>query len=90
MSQHGKPDRTKTGPGSLATPEVKELWRRAWQVYQTARVAPPPDWMRNRNERLRWEHDQRYRAVAEQLSLTRKQAKRRVKNYRNAHREGRI
>ena len=83
------PNYVKTGRGSLATEEVKESWRRAKLYFDSAPVTPAPSRIRG-NGRLKYENDQRYRYVAERLGLSRKQAKRRVKNYRAAHKEGRI
>lgn len=58
--------------GHQATPEVKAEWERAYAIY---RIAPgaPDDKKRDRTERINY--------VAAKMNLTRKQAKRRVRNY---------
>lgn len=58
--------------GIQATPEVKEEWKRAYSIYQRAQ-GDPYDKKKDRTERIGH--------VAEVLNLTRKQAKRRVRNY---------
>jgi hypothetical protein len=58
--------------GSLATPEVKAEWTRAYEVYLQA-PGDPYDKKNDRTERITY--------VAQKLHLTRKQAKRRVRNY---------
>ncbi len=58
--------------GKQATPDVKEEWKRAYAVYQTAPGVP-------HNKKL--DRTERINFVAQSLNLTRKQAKRRVKNY---------
>jgi len=72
MSQYGLPDGTKTGKGSLATEEVKAMWRRAYQIYLEAE-----------GDRFDKKHDRTLRLgeVARRLQVTRKAAKRRIKNY---------
>ena len=72
MSQKGLPDGTKTGKGSLATEEIKEMWTRAYQIYQDAEGVPF-DKVRDRTMRIS--------AVARKMGITQKAAKRRVKNY---------
>ncbi len=81
MSQYGLPDETKTGRGSLASDEVKELWQEAYAVYQEARGAPYD----NRQDRT-----QRISEVSSKLGVSRKVAKRRIRNYEAARREGHI
>ena len=58
--------------GSLATPEIKAEWTRAYQIYLQA----PGDKYDKKNDRT-----ERITYVAQKLNLTRKQAKRRVRNY---------
>ena len=58
--------------GSLATPEVKAEWTLAYQIYLQA----PGDKYDKKNDRT-----ERITYVAQKLNLTRKQAKRRVRNY---------
>ncbi len=58
--------------GKQATPEVKAEWVRAYDVYLRA-PGDPYDKVRDRTERINH--------VARMLKLTRKQAKRRVRNY---------
>jgi hypothetical protein len=58
--------------GVLATPEVKREWTRAYEVYLRAQ-GNPYDKKQDRAERIDF--------VAMELRLTRKQAKRRIKNY---------
>ncbi|HEX8069564.1 MAG TPA: hypothetical protein VF546_06410 [Pyrinomonadaceae bacterium] len=58
--------------GSLATPEVKAEWTRAYEIYLQA-PGDPYDKKNDRTERITY--------VAQKLHLTRKQAKRRVRNY---------
>jgi len=58
--------------GSIATPEVKAEWTRAYALYREA----PGDRYDKKNDRTA-----RIGYVAEKLGLTRKQAKRRVRNY---------
>ena len=58
--------------GKQATPDVKEEWKRAYAIYQTAPGVP-------HNKKL--DRTERINFVAQSLNLTRKQAKRRVKNY---------
>ncbi|MCA1591581.1 MAG: hypothetical protein LC754_02810 [Acidobacteria bacterium] len=58
--------------GKQAEPEVKEEWKRAYSYYREAPGAPH-DKKADRTERINY--------VAEKLRLTRKQAKRRVRNY---------
>ena len=65
MSQFGLPNGTKTGRGSIATPEIKKLWADAYAVYV----------------RARGERRFRIDTVAMELGISRKVAKRRVKNY---------
>jgi hypothetical protein len=81
MSQCGLPDKTKTGRGSLASDEVKELWQEAYAVYQEARGVPYD----NRQDRT-----ERISEVMRKLGVTRKVAKRRIRNYEAARREGNI
>lgn len=58
--------------GKQATPEVKAEWKRAYSFYQQA-PGDPYDKKKDRTDRINF--------VAEKMNLTRKQAKRRVKNY---------
>jgi hypothetical protein len=58
--------------GKQATPEVKEEWVTAYQFYQEA-PGVPYDKKKDRTERINY--------VAAKMNLTRKQAKRRIKNY---------
>jgi hypothetical protein len=58
--------------GIIATPETKAEWKRAYGFYQQAQ-GDPHDKKRDRTERINY--------VARMMKLTRKQAKRRVKNY---------
>jgi hypothetical protein len=58
--------------GALAPPEIKAEWERAYQLYREAPGAPH-DKKQDRTERITY--------VAEKLNLTRKQAKRRIRNY---------
>ena len=83
------PDGVKTGRASLATPETVELWRAAYHYFQTAPAIPAPSFFTT-NERRRYERTQRMNHVMERLGLTRKQAKRRVKNFEQAKRLGRV
>lgn len=65
MSQLGNPDGTKTGIGSVASEETRLAWKQAWDYYTTIR-GPRAD---------------RISKVAEKFGLSRKGAKRRIKNY---------
>ena len=58
--------------GKQATPEIKEEWVRAYQLYMEA-PGVPYDKKKDRTERINH--------VAARMNLTRKQAKRRIKNY---------
>ena len=58
--------------GKQATPEVKEEWKRAYSIYLQAQ-GDPYDKKKDRSERIGY--------VAQKMNLTRKQAKRRVRNY---------
>ena len=58
--------------GLVATPEVKAEWTRAYELYRRA-PGDPYDKKNDRTERISY--------VAHKLNLTRKQAKRRIKNY---------
>jgi hypothetical protein len=58
--------------GAQATPEVKAEWKRSYDLYRQA-PGDPHDKKRDRTERINY--------VAEKLGVTRKQAKRRVRNY---------
>ncbi len=58
--------------GVQATPEVKEEWTRAYELFKQA----PGDARDQRNDRTK-----RFEYVARELNLTRKQAKRRIRNY---------
>jgi hypothetical protein len=58
--------------GKQATPDVKEEWKRAYAYYQEAPGVP-------HNKKL--DRTERINFVAQSMNLTRKQAKRRVKNY---------
>lgn len=67
--------------GKQATPEVKAEWRRAFQFFTEASVPRPPAGL-SRGEAQKFENTYRIQHVAEKMNLTRKQAKRRVRNYR--------
>ena len=58
--------------GVQATPETKEEWTRAYQLYLEA-PGVAYDKKKDRTERIEY--------VARKLNLTRKQAKRRIRNY---------
>ena len=58
--------------GVQATPEVKEEWKRAYGFYMQA-PGDRYDKKKDRTERINY--------VAQKMNLTRKQAKRRVRNY---------
>lgn len=58
--------------GKQATEDVKEEWKRAYHFYQAAPGVP-------HNKKL--DRTERINYVADKMNLTRKQAKRRVKNY---------
>jgi hypothetical protein len=58
--------------GKQATEEVKEEWKRAYEFYQEAPGVP-------HNKKL--DRTERINYVADKMHLTRKQAKRRVKNF---------
>ena len=58
--------------GKQATPEIKEEWVRAYQLYLEA-PGVPYDKKKDRTDRINY--------VAARMNLTRKQAKRRIKNY---------
>jgi hypothetical protein len=58
--------------GKQATPEVKEEWVRSYQLYMEA-PGVPYDKKKDRTERINY--------VAGRMNITRKQAKRRIKNY---------
>ena len=58
--------------GKQATPETKEEWERAYAIYRESPGAPH-DKKLDRTERINY--------VARELNLTRKQAKRRIRNY---------
>jgi hypothetical protein len=58
--------------GLQATPEVKEEWVRAYDLYLEA-PGVPYDKKKDRTERINY--------VARRMNLTRKQAKRRIRNY---------
>ena len=58
--------------GKQATPEVKAEWSKAYEIYLRA----PGDRFDKKNDRTK-----RIDHVAEVMKLTRKQAKRRVRNY---------
>ncbi|HYY96724.1 MAG TPA: hypothetical protein VE713_19625 [Pyrinomonadaceae bacterium] len=58
--------------GKQATEDVKEEWTRAYQIYLSAPGVP-------HNKKL--DRTERINYVAEKMRLSRKQAKRRVKNY---------
>jgi hypothetical protein len=58
--------------GIQATPEVKAEWTRAYDLYLAA-PGVAYDKKKDRTERIDY--------VARQLNLTRKQAKRRIRNY---------
>lgn len=58
--------------GKQATAEVKEEWTQAYAIFQKAK-GDPYDKKKDRTDRI----DQ----VARAMNITRKQAKRRIKNY---------
>lgn len=58
--------------GVQATPEIKEEWKRAYKIYQEA-PGDPYDKKKDRTVRIDY--------VARTLRLTRKQAKRRIRNF---------
>jgi hypothetical protein len=58
--------------GKQATPETKAEWVRAYKIFQQA-PGDPYDKKKDRTERINH--------VARLMDLTRKQAKRRIKNY---------
>jgi hypothetical protein len=58
--------------GKQATPEVKEEWKRAYAIYMRA-PGDRYDKKKDRTERINF--------VADEMRLTRKQAKRRVRNF---------
>jgi hypothetical protein len=58
--------------GAIAPPEIKAEWERAYDLYREAPGAPH-DKKLDRTERISY--------VAVKLNLTRKQAKRRIRNY---------
>jgi hypothetical protein len=58
--------------GVQATPEVKEEWKRAYEFFRQAK-GDPYDQKKDRTERINH--------VARMMNITRKQAKRRIKNY---------
>ncbi|HEX5706485.1 MAG TPA: hypothetical protein VFX96_04280 [Pyrinomonadaceae bacterium] len=58
--------------GKQAEPEIKEEWKRAYSFYEKA-PGNPLNKKLDRTERIDY--------VAQQMNLTRKQAKRRVRNY---------
>ena len=58
--------------GTQATPEIKAEWTRAYDLYLEA-PGVPYDKKKDRTERIDY--------VARKLNLTRKQAKRRIRNY---------
>ncbi len=72
MSQNGLPDGTKTGKGSVADEQTKAIWAEAYRIYQLAQVEAS-DSKVERTERIGY--------VAERMGITRKAAKRRIKNY---------
>ena len=58
--------------GKQATPEVKEEWVRSYELYLEA-PGVPYDKKKDRTERINY--------VAARMNITRKQAKRRIKNF---------
>ena len=58
--------------GAIAPPEIKAEWERAYELYREA-PGVPHDKKLDRTERISY--------VAVKLNLTRKQAKRRIRNY---------
>ena len=58
--------------GVQATTETKEEWTRSYQLYLEA-PGVPYDQKKDRTERIEY--------VARRMNLTRKQAKRRIRNY---------
>jgi hypothetical protein len=58
--------------GLQATAETKEEWERAYNIYLEA-PGVPYDKKKDRTERIEY--------VARKMNLTRKQAKRRIRNY---------
>ena len=72
MSQNGLPDGTKTGKGSVADEQTKAIWAEAYRIYRFA----PVETINSKVERT-----ERISYVAERMGITRKAAKRRIKNY---------
>jgi hypothetical protein len=58
--------------GKQATEDVKDEWKRAYEIYLSAPGVP-------HNKKL--DRTERINYVADKMRLTRKQAKRRVKNF---------
>ena len=58
--------------GVQATPETKDEWTRAYKIYLQA-PGHPTDKKKDRTQRIEY--------VARNMNLTRKQAKRRIRNY---------
>ncbi len=58
--------------GIQATPEIKAEWERAYEFFRQA-PGDPYDKKKDRTERIEY--------VAQQMRLTHKQAKRRIRNY---------
>jgi hypothetical protein len=58
--------------GKQATSDVKAEWIRAYKIFQEA-PGDPYDKKKDRTDRINY--------VAQRMDLTRKQAKRRIKNY---------
>ncbi|HEV2798881.1 MAG TPA: hypothetical protein VGW12_00190 [Pyrinomonadaceae bacterium] len=58
--------------GAIAPPEIKAEWERAYELYCLAPGVP-------HNQKL--DRTERISYVAAKLNLTRKQAKRRIRNY---------
>ncbi len=81
MSQWGLPDRTKTGRGSVASDKIKALWQEAYAIYLQARGVPY-------DKKL--DSTERISEVAGKIGVTRKVAKRRIRNYEAASRAGHI
>jgi len=70
--QKGDSSRMPKLRGAIATPEVKAEWTRAYAIYRQA-PGDPYDKKNDRTARIGY--------VAEKMGITRKQAKRRIRNY---------
>lgn len=81
MSQDALADGTKTGRGSVATEETKQLWREAYEIFRKAQGNP-------RDRKL--DRTARLAEVAQKLQVSPKVAKRRIRNYEAAQKAGRL